>query len=373
MVPPFHASSSSSCSPPKKPHSVPPSSNASLSSIVSTLFQRTALKSPTTTTRTVPCTTLSNPLTSDDPYSDTSIVSLLLSEATRPTTPHQVLTRSDLEKEAIRRPNKRFLNGVLRDVEGYNRRVREVVQEGRIGAQQGDGVRWSERSLREEDEEERRRRRRRRREREEKERERERERGREEGNGPRHRSNRTSDQDDGKRVRSSRNRDEGREHRHQMETDQARDRSNPHRRHVEEKERNLDPTPSPTTVGAGVGVPSKMDKYFAPDYDPLFDVSIEKDLTDPTTRLVAPGPFDEWDTMLKNIKEKEERKKEEKRRGKEREKKERRRERRRRRGKGEGRRVGKRSTLGDAKGLMEVEYTKMGGTREWDRGKEYLS
>lgn len=43
--------------------------------------------------------------------------------------------------------------------------------------------------------------------------------------------------------------------------------------------------------------PSKMDRYFAPDYDPRLDINVDA-LTDPVTGFIAPGSFGEWSHML---------------------------------------------------------------------------
>ena len=43
--------------------------------------------------------------------------------------------------------------------------------------------------------------------------------------------------------------------------------------------------------------PSKMDRYFAPDYDPRLDMNVDA-LTDPVTGFIAPGSFGEWSHML---------------------------------------------------------------------------
>ncbi|SGZ23818.1 BQ5605_C023g09640 [Microbotryum silenes-dioicae] len=415
-------SSSSSSVPSKLPSST--TTTTSLSSIVSNLFQRTSLNLTTSST---------------DPYSDKMIASLLLAEASRPSTntsSRLLGMRGELEKEAIRKPNKRFLKGVLGDVEAHNRRVISAQRErerferegGRETVVDGRDFRSTERRSgeveedEEEDDDEQERRYRRSGQEKETDRDRDRLRGRDRqrvnkvrhrdrdkdgnpGDEGRHRSSRRSEHDHEQarskrrrdddhtnhRTSKSKQRDENRQHRYRRDHDEHQDR---HRERLDRhRPREDEPSNDPASNDAGpiahttVGVPSKMDKYFAPDYDPLFDVSVENDLTDPTTRLIAPGAFDEWDTMLRTIKEKEERKREEKegrRRRKERDKEERRRERRRRRGEsvsssdeGPGgedeRRQGKKIKLGKGKALMEVEYTKVGGTREWDRGKEHLS
>ncbi|SCZ96755.1 BZ3500_MvSof-1268-A1-R1_Chr4-1g06688 [Microbotryum saponariae] len=417
LTPRTCSSSSSSSSVRSNPSKLPSSTTPSLSAIVSNLFQRTSLHRINAA-----------PPTETDPYSDKTIASLLLAEASRPTSNRSRSgTRAELEKEAIRRPNKRFLKGVLGHVEAHNRAVIRAQRHRFESSGSGPDRRTRERRSGEEvdedeedDNEEQERRHRRSRQEKETDRDRLRERDRprhkprhrdrdrdgDPGDEGRHRSSRRSEDDhdkarsDGRRDdddtnhRTSKQRDEHREHRHRRikdeHQDRHRERSDKHRPREDDKDRSSTKTASNDAgpiAHTTAGVPSKMDKYFAPDYDPLFDVSVENDLTDPTTRLIAPGAFDEWDTMLKTIKEKEERKREEKegrRRRKERDKEGRRRERRRRRGESvsssdegaggehEGRQ-GKKIKVGEGKGLMEVEYTRVGGTREWDRGKEHLS
>ncbi|GAA6020921.1 hypothetical protein JCM8202_005495 [Rhodotorula sphaerocarpa] len=152
----------------------------------------------------------------------------------------------------------------------------------------------------------------------------------------------------------------------------------------------LPPVPPPALPNAPL--PSKMDKYFSPTYDPRLDYTLT-DVTDSATGLIADGAFDGWDRMLETVKVR----KEDKREREEREKAERRRERERRRAEREERRQRRkrrrrsgsaagssRSGASDsdegegvvgprydpASGLMEVAYARKGKTREWDLGKE---
>ncbi|KAF8527108.1 hypothetical protein JB92DRAFT_2869106 [Gautieria morchelliformis] len=125
--------------------------------------------------------------------------------------------------------------------------------------------------------------------------------------------------------------------------------------------------PSPTPIS------SKMDKYFAPDYDPRLDVaplaSSSSGLTIdvPATGLVDNAQFEGWDAMLELIRLRREDRMEKKRlerlglssdnakegRGK----------------KGKGMVS---ASAEDGKGIMAIEYTKKGAVREWDMGKETI-
>lgn len=139
------------------------------------------------------------------------------------------------------------------------------------------------------------------------------------------------------------------------------------------------PPPRPVTAP-----PSKMDKYFQPDYDPRLDVSVS-DLTS-SNGLVADGGFDGWDTMLSVVKDRKEekkareaREKELRRREREKIREEREEKRRRKDRRKKGRSSGsesesprpatesRRTAAGD--GLLGVEYASKGSTREWDMGK----
>lgn len=133
-----------------------------------------------------------------------------------------------------------------------------------------------------------------------------------------------------------------------------------------------------------------MDKYFAESYDPRLDVSLV-DLTHPSG-IIAAGAFDNWDTMLRVVKERKDEKRERELREKELRKAERdrvrreREERRRRKGKGKNSddddEIGPRmrwvspeivySGPRAGKGLLEMSYAKPGAMREWDSGKEAL-
>lgn len=100
---------------------------------------------------------------------------------------------------------------------------------------------------------------------------------------------------------------------------------------------------------------SKMDKYFASDYDPRLDV--ESSLLD-SSGLIPPGAFDNWDWMLQIVKarreEKEERKRLEKlhRSGKHEEP------------------IGSSVANKEMVDALSMKYTKRGGVREWDEGKK---
>ena len=132
---------------------------------------------------------------------------------------------------------------------------------------------------------------------------------------------------------------------------------------LEDSPRALSPAP----------ISSKMDKYFAPNYDPRLDVaplaSSSSGLTIdvPATGLVDNAQFEGWDAMLELIRLRREDRTEKKRlerlgllpdktkegRGK----------------KGKGMVS---ASAEDGKGIMEIEYTKKGAVREWDMGKETI-
>lgn len=130
-------------------------------------------------------------------------------------------------------------------------------------------------------------------------------------------------------------------------------------------------------------LPSKMDKYFTPTYDPSLDFSLSA-MTDPMTGLISEqggkGMEVGWERMLGVVEARREGKREREVREKEERREERRRkreERERRKGKGkrgrgsdseEEKEAG--PTYDGKKGMMDVKYTKSGGTREWDKGKE---
>lgn len=124
-----------------------------------------------------------------------------------------------------------------------------------------------------------------------------------------------------------------------------------------------------------------MDKYFSPTYDPLVDftpsqlsLSASASNQDEPYGLIAEGSFNSWDRMLSAIKERKEEKKLRESREKEERRKERERKRReRRRKRGESVSSSEESEHGGKEGsggLMEIKYSKKGGTREWDLGKE---
>ena len=133
-------------------------------------------------------------------------------------------------------------------------------------------------------------------------------------------------------------------------------------------------------------MPSKMDKYFDPNYDPRLDVSVS-DLTAPNG-LIADGGFDGWDKMLSVVRERkeerkarEQREKAERKEARERIRRERKDKRRRKVNRGDeveseseedmdgGRPTSARDKdVGDT--FMGVQYVKKGATREWDLGKD---
>ncbi|KAK4052771.1 hypothetical protein OIV83_002058 [Microbotryomycetes sp. JL201] len=133
------------------------------------------------------------------------------------------------------------------------------------------------------------------------------------------------------------------------------------------------PPPKPSTAP-----PSKMDKYFEPDYDPRLDVNL--DHVTQSNGLIADAGFDGWNTMLQVIRERKEEKKErewreklERKREREKVRKEREHRRKRRRGESvsSGEDPGEEARdRGTGSGLMEIEYSKRGSTREWDLGKQ---
>ncbi|BGP19425.1 hypothetical protein JCM10213v2_007514 [Rhodosporidiobolus nylandii] len=126
-------------------------------------------------------------------------------------------------------------------------------------------------------------------------------------------------------------------------------------------------------------LPSKMDKYFAPTYDPALDFTLEQ-VTDSSTGLIADGGLDAWSRMIDVVQARKEDKKDREAREKAERKAERARVRAERERKKKMRRGGSSSEgdeddyVGpkvDAKtGLMDMSYARKGATREWDRGKE---
>ena len=120
-----------------------------------------------------------------------------------------------------------------------------------------------------------------------------------------------------------------------------------------------------------------MDKYFSSSYDPALDFTLD-DVTDKSTGLVGPGGFDGWDRMLDSVKARKEdkrareaREKAERRAERERVRKEREDKRRRRRGETLSESEDEVGPKYDPKsGLMDMQYSRAGKTREWDKGKE---
>ena len=117
-------------------------------------------------------------------------------------------------------------------------------------------------------------------------------------------------------------------------------------------------------------ISSKMDKYFAPNYDPRLDVaplaSSSSGLTIdvPATGLVDNSQFEGWDAMLELIRLRREDRMEKKRlerlgllpeKAKE--------------GRGKKGKGMVSASAEDGKGIMEIEYAKKGAVREWDMGK----
>ena len=99
--------------------------------------------------------------------------------------------------------------------------------------------------------------------------------------------------------------------------------------------------------------PSKMDKYFAEDYDPRMDVTTSLTATD---GFIPPGAFDNWDFMLQVVRQRNEEKEEKKRLEKV------------HRGSSSGK--SKKEKSDEVADLLSMQYTKKGGVREWDEGKK---
>lgn len=110
--------------------------------------------------------------------------------------------------------------------------------------------------------------------------------------------------------------------------------------------RSPSPDPDPEPRAARPPPPSKMDRYFAPDYDPRLDVEHITVPTIPTNGLISDADFAGWDAMLDALRAREDRKK----MG------------------SAGAGVGAGITVD--KGLLDVKYVKKGVVREWDVGKE---
>lgn len=112
---------------------------------------------------------------------------------------------------------------------------------------------------------------------------------------------------------------------------------------------------------SSVSVPylSKMDKYFAKDYDPRLDTTSSMTSVD---GFIPPGAFDSWDYMLQVVKQRQEEKEERKRLEK--------------LHRGSSGKIKKDSAMistqntGEMADLLSMQYTKRGGVREWDEGKK---
>ncbi|KAG8901859.1 hypothetical protein FRB99_005036 [Tulasnella sp. 403] len=135
------------------------------------------------------------------------------------------------------------------------------------------------------------------------------------------------------------------------------------------------PSP-PSEPGPSKHIPSKMDKYFEPGYDPLLDVGPG---APSLNELVPEGAFDHWNAMLELVKLRQEDKAERKRQEKEAERGKRKskdssskRKRKDRDGEDEDERK-RRIRLGIEKPtVMDMQYAKRGAIREWDVGKEVI-
>lgn len=115
-----------------------------------------------------------------------------------------------------------------------------------------------------------------------------------------------------------------------------------------------------------------MDKYFDPTYDPRLDVapltskSGSLTVNVPATGLIDNAQFEGWDAMLELIKLKRQDREDKKRLERmgllpEKSKV----------GSGSGKKgKGMVSAMEEAKGVMDIEYSKKGAVREWDMGKE---
>ncbi|KAG9010313.1 hypothetical protein FRB94_010663 [Tulasnella sp. JGI-2019a] len=124
-------------------------------------------------------------------------------------------------------------------------------------------------------------------------------------------------------------------------------------------------SPSPAAI-THTHIPSKMDRYFDPSYDPLLDTYPTENLSlnDP----VPESAFEHWNNMIELVKMRKEdkadrkrREKEDKRKGKKRKKGE----------EDEEDERERRIRLGlERPGVMDVKYAKRGVMREWDVGKE---
>lgn len=68
---------------------------------------------------------------------------------------------------------------------------------------------------------------------------------------------------------------------------------------------SLDPSRSTSqpAVQSSHSTSSKMDKYFSPTYDPRLDINLD-DLTDQQTGLIHAGTYDDWESILHQLKTK---------------------------------------------------------------------
>ncbi|KAG9043710.1 hypothetical protein FS837_009216 [Tulasnella sp. UAMH 9824] len=129
------------------------------------------------------------------------------------------------------------------------------------------------------------------------------------------------------------------------------------------------PSPEPGPSGP---IPSKMDKYFDPAYDPMLDV--ETPSTTSVNELIPDGAFDHWNVMLELVKQRKE-DKERKRREKELAKDEKKKKKKRKHKDDEEEEQederARRIRLGlEQPTALDVKYIKRGAIREWDVGKE---
>jgi len=113
-------------------------------------------------------------------------------------------------------------------------------------------------------------------------------------------------------------------------------------------------------------LPSKMDKYFEPSYDPRLDVAPLSLPKVPATGLVSDAEFEAWDAMLELIKIRREDKEDKKRME--------------RLGISTKDKSVKKGLTSSSSGvadrwgqevsIMDIQYKKRGSVREWDMGKE---
>ncbi|KAL4250314.1 hypothetical protein ABKN59_003171 [Abortiporus biennis] len=132
--------------------------------------------------------------------------------------------------------------------------------------------------------------------------------------------------------------------------------STSHKKHHRPRSPSASPPPLPSHT-----LPSKMDKYFEPDYDPRLDVAPLSVPPVPSTGLIPDADYEGWDAMLELIRLRREDKLDKKRGG----------------SVGLGMtsskkdkdRVGEKWESGNAD-ILNIEYKKRGSVREWDLGKE---